>query len=92
MTFLITEDTTITITLSPRSDMTILDVYNTITKNFEVDVESNNYVQTKGVVTFIAYDNDDYDWIIIDDGSHALKVYLPYYELFDGGKLEPCYW
>jgi hypothetical protein len=64
---LITGQTTIQLTIHPRDDMTIKEI---------LRVPEETYVQTTGIITEINYNGGDIYWLMIDDGTHAIKVYI----------------
>jgi uncharacterized repeat protein (TIGR02543 family) len=70
---LISEQTTITITISPLDDILIRDAYR---------VGYETYIQTTGVITNITLDSGEYAWIIINDGFDEIIVYLRDQEVF----------
>jgi uncharacterized repeat protein (TIGR02543 family) len=68
-----TAQTTISLTIHPRTDMTIKETLRAM---------EETYVQTVGVITEIVYDGTDIYYFIIDDGTHATKVYISSWATF----------
>lgn len=64
---LATGQTTIQLTIHPRTDMSIKET---------LRVAEGTYVQTVGVINQIIYDGTDIYYFMIDDGTHATKVYI----------------
>jgi uncharacterized repeat protein (TIGR02543 family) len=76
---LISDQTTITITISPLYDISIREAYR---------ADEDEYIQTIGVITSITYDSGEYDMLIIDDGFDEIMVEVSEYSVFDYDSLD----
>lgn len=76
---LVTGQTTIQLTIHPRTDMSIKET---------LRVPEGTYVQTTGIINEIIYDGTDIYYFIIDDGTHATKVYISDWATFGYADLD----